>query len=85
VIWYCGESSYLLAVIPGDELNGIFLAGSSAGRGTRAAGWFADYLKEKNDTEIKSLVLAGGIKGWAAAGTEYTALMDGYDASVWTK
>ncbi|KAJ5985384.1 hypothetical protein N7499_008337 [Penicillium canescens] len=63
----------------------IWYCGSSAGRGTRAAGWFADYLKEKNDTEIKSLVLAGGIKGWAAAGTEYTALMDGYDASVWTK
>lgn len=85
MIWYCGENSYHLVVKPGDELNGIFLAGSSAGRGTRAAGWFADYLTEKNDTEIKSLVLAGGIKGWVAAGTEYTTLMDGYDASVWTK
>ncbi|KAJ5301801.1 hypothetical protein PENANT_c002G02003 [Penicillium antarcticum] len=63
----------------------IWYCGSSAGRGTRAAGWFADYLEAKNDTEIKSLVLTGGIKGWAAAGTEYIALMDGYDASVWTK
>jgi arsenical-resistance protein 2 len=69
----------------GDELNLMLRVGSSAGRGTRAAGWFADYLEEKNDAEIKSLVLAGGIKGWVAAGTEYTALMDGYDASVWTK
>ncbi|CAG8887035.1 unnamed protein product [Penicillium egyptiacum] len=63
----------------------IWYCGSSAGRGTRAAGWFADYLEDQNDTEIKSLVLSGGIKGWAAAGLEYTSLMTGYDASVWTK
>ncbi|KAJ5767163.1 uncharacterized protein N7511_004779 [Penicillium nucicola] len=71
--------------IMSDGLNSIFHVGSSAGRGTRAAGWFADYLDDKNDQEIKSLVLAGGIKGWTAAGPEYTALMDGYDASVWVK
>ena len=59
--------------------------GSSGGRGTRAAGWFADYLEAKHDKEVKSLVLLGGIKGWAAAGPEYTSLMDGYDTSVWTK
>ncbi|KAJ5794061.1 hypothetical protein N7457_000660 [Penicillium paradoxum] len=63
----------------------IWYCGSSGGRGTRAAGWFADYLEEKQDTVVKSLVLTGGIKGWAAAGLEYTALMDGYDASVWSK
>ncbi|KAJ5135727.1 uncharacterized protein N7515_005005 [Penicillium bovifimosum] len=63
----------------------IWYCGSSAGRGTRAGGWFADYLEEKQDTEVKSLVLTGGIKGWVAAGSEYTSLMDGYDASVWTK
>lgn len=34
---------------------------------------------------MKSLILAGGIKGWAAAGEEFTALIDGYDASVWKK
>ncbi|CAI7580772.1 unnamed protein product [Penicillium discolor] len=63
----------------------IWYCGSSAGRGTRASGWFADYLEDKEDTEVKSLVLSGGIKGWAAAGPDYTSLMDGYDASVWTK
>ncbi|KAJ5486052.1 hypothetical protein N7530_000352 [Penicillium desertorum] len=63
----------------------IWYCGSSAGRGTRAAGWFADYLEDQQDTEIKSLVLSGGIKGWAAAGPEYTSLMTEYDASVWTK
>ncbi|KAJ6180602.1 hypothetical protein N7519_011063 [Penicillium mononematosum] len=63
----------------------IWYCGSSAGRGTRAAGWFADYLEDQQDTEVKSLVLSGGIKGWAAAGPEYTSLMTEYDASVWTK
>ncbi|KAF4767228.1 hypothetical protein N7455_006852 [Penicillium solitum] len=63
----------------------IWYCGSSAGRGTRASGWFADYLEDKEDAEVKSLVLSGGIKGWAAAGPDYTSLMDGYDASVWTK
>ncbi|CRL19553.1 Rhodanese-like [Penicillium camemberti] len=63
----------------------IWYCGSSAGRGTRASGWFADYLEDQQDTEVKSLVLSGGIKGWAAAGPDYTSLMDGYDASVWTK
>ncbi|KAJ5516888.1 hypothetical protein N7527_008448 [Penicillium freii] len=63
----------------------IWYCGSSAGRGTRASGWFADYLEDQQDTEVKSLVLSGGIKGWAAAGPDYTSSMDGYDASVWTK
>lgn len=70
-------------------MNAIYIywliTGSSAGRGTRAAGWFADYLADKEDANIKSLVLTGGIKGWAAAGEEYTSLMDGYDAVHWTK
>jgi arsenical-resistance protein 2 len=34
---------------------------------------------------MQSLILEGGIKGWAAAGPEYTELMDEYDANVWTK
>ncbi|KGO36852.1 hypothetical protein PEX1_051950 [Penicillium expansum] len=63
----------------------IWYCGSSAGRGTRASGWFADYLEDQHDTEVKSLVLSGGIKGWVVAGSEYTSLMDGYDASVWAK
>ncbi|KAL2856201.1 Rhodanese-like domain-containing protein [Aspergillus pseudodeflectus] len=65
----------------------IFYCGSSAGRGTRAAGWFADYLSEKgvSEDDVKSWKLEGGIKGWVAAGDQYTALMDGYDESVWKK
>ncbi|KAK4104425.1 hypothetical protein N658DRAFT_492528, partial [Parathielavia hyrcaniae] len=63
----------------------IFYCGSSAGRGTRATGWLADHIAEAGDNELKSLALAGGIKGWAAAGSEYVEWMDGYDAAVWTK
>ncbi|KAJ5585223.1 uncharacterized protein N7459_005023 [Penicillium hispanicum] len=63
----------------------IWYCGSSAGRGTRAAGWFADYLAAQQDAHLQSLVLEGGIKGWAGAGPEYTEWMDEYDAGVWQK
>ncbi|KAJ8102363.1 Rhodanese-like domain-containing protein [Lipomyces tetrasporus] len=63
----------------------VWYCGSSRGRGTRAASWFADYIEEQNDSTLKSLVLEGGIKGWATAGKEYTQLMDEYEASVWGK
>ncbi|KAJ5195080.1 arsenate reductase (Arc2) [Penicillium cinerascens] len=65
--------------------NVIWYCGSCGGRGPRAAAWFADYLVEKRDSTMKSMILEGGIKGWAAAGPEYTELMDEYDASVWAK
>ena len=58
---------------------------SSRGRGTRAAGWFADYLSDRGDSDMQSLVLINGIKGWATAGPEYTEWMDQYDESVWSK
>lgn len=58
-------------------------AGSSRGRGPRTAGWFADYLESQGNTSMRALVLEGGIKGWAAAGDEYTALMSGYEALAW--
>ena len=32
---------------------------------------------------MESLVLLGGIKGWAAAGGEYLRCMDEYDEKVW--
>lgn len=60
-------------------------AGSSQGRGARATKWFAEYLKERKDGEMRSLVLEGGVKGWAAAGTDYTQLMDEYDESKWVR
>ncbi|KAL4933305.1 putative arsenate reductase (Arc2) [Aspergillus undulatus] len=64
----------------------VFYCGSSQGRGTRAAGWFADYIKEQGgDAKVRSWKLEGGIKGWVKAGEEFTALMDGFDAAVWEK
>lgn len=51
----------------------------------RAANWFAEYLEEQRDMTIKSLVLEGGIKGWATAGKDYTQLMDEYDELKWVK
>ncbi|KAL4878044.1 Rhodanese-like domain-containing protein [Aspergillus karnatakaensis] len=63
----------------------VFYCGSSQGRGTRAAGWFADYLNEKgvSESKVKSWRLEGGIKGWVKAGEEFTGLVDGYDRAVW--
>jgi len=57
--------------------------GSSRGRGNRAAGWFADYIAERGDSQMQSLVLLEGIKGWATAGPEYVQWMDEYDQAVW--
>ncbi|KAK3373018.1 Rhodanese-like domain-containing protein [Lasiosphaeria ovina] len=61
----------------------IWYCSSSRGRGTRAAGWFDDYLCDQDDGGMESLVLVGGIKGWVGAGTEYTQWMDEYDAAAW--
>jgi arsenical-resistance protein 2 len=58
--------------------------GSSRGRGTRAAGWFDDLIQEKGGEEgMESLILGGGIKGWATAGKEYQEFMVGYEGAVW--
>lgn len=63
----------------------IWYCSSSRGRGNRAAGWFADYISDQGDGDMRSLVLVNGIKGWATAGPEYTEWMDEYDESVWLK
>ena len=34
---------------------------------------------------MKSVILEGGIKGWAGAGDEYVRLMEGYQESVWMR
>jgi arsenical-resistance protein 2 len=57
--------------------------GSSNGRGPRCSGWFADYIAEKGDDQIKSLTLAGGIKGWVKAGEPFTQNMDGFEQDYW--
>jgi arsenical-resistance protein 2 len=72
----------------------VFYCGSSSGRGPRCAAWFGEYIKarfkEENgevpdtvEPDIKSFVLEGGVKGWAAAGEVYTQYMDGYVAEHW--
>lgn len=78
----CWVFSLLLLV----EADQDAIEGSCGGRGTRAAGWFADYLADQGaDGEVKSWKLEGGIKGWVNEGEEYTALMDGFDRAVWAK
>ncbi|KAI6359530.1 hypothetical protein MCOR25_007036 [Pyricularia grisea] len=62
----------------------IWFCSSSRGRGNRAAGWFSDYLADRGDCEMESLVLAEGIKGWATSGGEFVEWMDEYEAAVWT-
>ncbi|OQE08867.1 hypothetical protein PENVUL_c008G02155 [Penicillium vulpinum] len=69
----------------GRVANVVWYCGSSRGRGVRAANWFAEYLERQKDMEMKSLVLEGGIKGWVAAGKDYTQLLDEYDESKWVK
>jgi arsenical-resistance protein 2 len=49
------------------------------------AGWFADFIKEKDDTDIKSYALFGGVLGWATAGEEFTDLMEEFDGTVWQR
>ncbi|KAK0387781.1 hypothetical protein NLU13_4026 [Sarocladium strictum] len=63
----------------------IFYCGSCNGRGPRAAAMFGDYLEEQQFDGARSMILTGGIKGWAKAGKEYVDLMDEYDASVWSR
>ena len=60
-------------------------AGACQGRGPRAAGWFRDHIAEQGDTEMQSVILTGGIKGWVGAGGEFVEYMDGYDATAWVK
>lgn len=87
VVWYCGQFFPFPNFGRCIEFpqNADIYIGSCGGRGTRAAGWFADYIKEQGNESMQSLVLEGGIKGWATAGPEYTALMVEYDANVWKK
>jgi arsenical-resistance protein 2 len=63
------------------------LKGSSKGRGSRAAAWFADYVseQEKENRLIQSLALTKGIKGWVEAGAPYTDRMSEFQRDVWHK
>ncbi|OQE25153.1 hypothetical protein PENSTE_c006G01740 [Penicillium steckii] len=81
--FYTTLSTVYTLVLNSGVKDVVFYCGSCGGRGTRVAGWFSDYLKEKQNASIKSFILEGGIKGWAAAGPEYIQWMDEFDASVW--
>lgn len=88
------ESDLLLWCVPCPEScsgapkvvfnSGIF-QGSSRGRGSRAAGWFEDYLHDQGNEAMGSYTLLEGIAGWAGAGEEYTRLMDEYQKEHWRK
>ncbi|KAH8813186.1 Rhodanese-like domain-containing protein [Xylogone sp. PMI_703] len=63
----------------------IFYCGSSAGRGTRCASWMQDYIddiaKFGRQTDLKVLILKGGIKGWVK---EFQgAMMEGFEEKYW--
>ena len=60
-----------------------FFPASSKGRGNRAAGWFSDYLGDEKNSDMKSLVLTGGIKGWVAAGDGFRDYMVEFDPAKW--
>jgi arsenical-resistance protein 2 len=86
VVWYCGQySKRVVSTAVLCSIAQLCVIGSSRGRGNRAAGWFADYLKQRGEKGdgMESLVLEGGVKGWASAGEEYVRLMDDNDAAVW--
>lgn len=95
VVFYCGMFQFLFSIVLPSLGSGLLLLviadrnsilGSCGGRGTRAAGWFADHLADQGaESEVKSWKLEGGIKGWVNEGEEYTALMDGFDGAVWAK
>lgn len=57
----------------------IFYCTSSRGRGPRCAGWYQDYLNEREETASKAYVLQGGIKAWLEQYRADKDLVD-YDA-----
>ncbi|KAI0965813.1 Rhodanese-like domain-containing protein [Xylaria arbuscula] len=63
----------------------IWYCGSSGGRGTRSAAWFNDHIQEQGDKNLKSVILAGGIKGWAKSGGDFVQFMDGYVPEHWAQ
>lgn len=81
IVWYCGM--YWKRVLPTDLLFTVVHAGSSRGRGNRAAAWFEDHINDNADPEMRSLALEGGIKGWVAEKGEYLHFMQEYDETKW--
>lgn len=81
VVWYCCR---LLPVLRGgDQANVLDCTASSRGRGTRAAGWFCDYLEKKGDESVQSLIVLEEVRGWVKGGAEFINWIDGYDKAYW--
>jgi arsenical-resistance protein 2 len=59
--------------------------GSSSGRGPRCSGWFADYIAGKDDDQLQSLTLGGGIKGWVKGGESYIQHMNAFEREYWVQ
>lgn len=63
----------------------VSLLESSRGRGTRAAGWFADFSEDQGDALMRTYTLEEGISGWAHAGDEYVEFIHDYQEATWKK
>ncbi|KAH7025291.1 arsenate reductase [Microdochium trichocladiopsis] len=63
----------------------IWTCTTSRKRGNLVAGWFADFINEKGDSDMQSYALFEGVLGWATAGEEFTDLMEEYDEHVWQR
>ncbi|PSS08814.1 hypothetical protein M430DRAFT_109582 [Amorphotheca resinae ATCC 22711] len=63
----------------------IFYCGSSSGRGPRCASWMQDYIddiaKFGRKTDLKVLVLEGGIKKWVK--DFGGSMMEGFEEKYW--
>lgn len=59
--------------------------GSSSGRGPRCAGWMQDYINDISrigrKTDLKVLVLEGGIKKWVK--DFEGSMVEGFEESYW--
>jgi arsenical-resistance protein 2 len=83
VIFYCGEClpAKMLIATAWKLILGWPYVGSCGTRGPKCAGWFQEYLDSIGETEMKALILRGGVKGWQK--TYNGQLMDSYDPGAW--
>ncbi|OAL56038.1 Rhodanese-like protein [Pyrenochaeta sp. DS3sAY3a] len=51
--------------------------------GVKKVAFYCDYIAEKNDLQMQSLTLGGGIKGWVKDGKPYTQHMEAFDPKYW--
>jgi len=56
---------------------------SSRGRGPRATGWFADYLKEKDGPSMESSPWREASRAGRVEEINFVKLMNGYQEEAW--